>query len=308
MKALFFVEAPFQLLSAYEAVASYCISEYKIYIRLSNSSNNDIQLKKLAEILFENDSNVNYILISTQNRSFLDYLNVSYYCITTFFMQVKYDYIFIGNYESRFLFLLLKPIQKNKLVILDDGVKSINFQNSFSDSYNFNLFTMLKNLKPFKNQIIIYNYFIRFNQFNKDNHINFEDKILFIGSKLSEVNIISDEYYIRLLKKISKHYKNNQIIYIPHRGESKSKLDLISIALDNIIIKELDYPVEFYPLYEKFMPRKVVSFYSAALITISQLYTNVEVISFHFDYSKAEYKYKIDEVYNYLRNYIKVIK
>lgn len=308
MKALFFVEAPFQLLSAYEALETYCIDEFEIYIRLSNSGDNDIQLKKLAETLFHNDDNIIYISISVKNRTLLDYLKVLSYCLYSFIIQVKYDFIFIGNYESKFLSLLLKPIQKRKVVLLDDGIKSISLQKKFSDSNNFNLYTMLKNLKPLNNQIIRYNNFSRFNKFRKDNDIVYEESILFIGSKLSEAKITTEKYYIELLGRISKYYKNKQIIYVPHRGENKDKLDTIASILNNIVIKDLNYPVEFYFFYEKSMPLKVVSFYSAALVTISQLYPAVEVTSFYFDYSNSKYKDDIDEIYDYFKNYIEVVK
>jgi len=302
------VEAPFQLLSAYEALESYAINEFKIYIRLSNSTNNDIQLQKLAETLFHNNNDdIIYISISNKNRTLFDYLKVLYYCLYSFVIQVKYDYFFIGNFESKFLLLLLKPIQKRKVILLDDGIKSLSFQGNFSDSNNYNLYTMLKNLKPLNNQIIKYNNFSKFNKFRKDNDIIYEDSILFIGSKLSEANIISEKYYIKLLEKISKYYNNKQIIYVPHRVENRDKLDIITSLFNNIVIKDLNFPIEFYFFYEKSMPRKVVSFYSAALVTINQLYPNLEVTSFHFDYSKSKYKYAIDKVYNYFKNYIEVV-
>ena len=50
MNGIFFIEAPFQLIGAIEAIRTYKLKKYIIYIRLSG---NDKQLINLVQIFFQ---------------------------------------------------------------------------------------------------------------------------------------------------------------------------------------------------------------------------------------------------------------
>ena len=299
-KSLLFVESPLQLLNAYEAICYFKLHDYRVIVRLSGQEQNDKQIKNLIKIL--NINNVNYITIRVKNRKLIDYYHLFINSFKYYFKNV--DKVFIGNYDSGFFKLLLKQFKKSKIILLDDGTKTLTIQKQFSENNFYNMFTMY-DIKPVGKQTIYKNNYDHIFNMLQKHEIKKREYILFLGMKLSELNIIDEKDYIYFLNKIANFYSNKSIIYIPHRGESINKLKIIEKYISNISIKYLNYPVELYGLYEQEIPASVVSFYSTALLTMKNIY-KVEVNSFKFNYNDSIYKDTIDEVYKYYENYMLV--
>jgi hypothetical protein len=299
-KSLLFVESPLQLLNAYEAINKFNLINYKIVIRLSSEELNDKQMKNIVNYL--KIDNISYILIKTKNRTIFDYAKLIFNRIQYLFTKV--DKVFIGNYHSGFLNLIMKQFNKKKIILLDDGSKTIAIQNDFTENNFYNIFSMY-DIKAILNQKIYKNEYSCITKICKNKETRNQD-ILFLGMKLSEYGIISEEYYMELITKISNYYNDKNIIYIPHRGESQKKLSLIE-EYKNISIKYLEYPVELYGLYEDTIPYKVASFYSTALLTMKNIY-KMEAESFIFDYTESEYQNAIDLVYEYNSKYFQATK
>jgi len=305
MKALFFIEAPFQLLSAYEAISVYGVTKYKIFIRLSGKKNNDLQIIKLSETLFKNKLNIKYFCIKADKKSFLDLLVLIYIKINYIFINYKYDYIFIGNYDSKVLKIIINSIKKDRLILLDDGIKNILFQNNFNNNNNFNMFTMLTSIKPYLTQNIKYNFFLKFKNILKTVNIEMSDMVLFIGVDISESGIISEKQYLYFVEMLSRKYKN--IIYIPHRAEFELKVNLIN-TFSNILVENINYPIELYPYYKQSIPTHILSFYSGALVSMNCLYPEIDITSYKFDYKNSSNTINLESVYNLLENYVKVVE
>ena len=297
MKSLLFIESPIQLINAYEAINKYSIKKYKIIVRFSKVIQNDEQIQYVIDKL--KIQNIKYITIGINNRNIKDYLQLFYYKYL-YKVPQDIDKIFIGNYDSGFLNLIIKKVTKDKIVLLDDGAKTIDIQAKFTDLNNYNLFTMY-DFKAYKNQEIIKNDFINLQTNLQQLKIN-QEQILFLGLKLSEIGIVTQEYYVELINKIALFYQGKQIIYISHRGETKTKLDKLK-NIKNLEVIQLDYPVELYGLYNEEIPYKVSSFYSTALLTMKNIY-GIEAESFMFDYNNSKYKDSIDNVYDYYKENI----
>jgi hypothetical protein len=299
LKDILFVESPLQLLNALEAINSFDLEDYVLYIRYSNQTINDKQLDRLIGIFDIKSTKMKKIHLSSKNRNILDYMKILFYFLDSKFLKI--NRLFIGNIDSKFLSLIYKNVSKNKIIALDDGAKTIALQKKFNETDFYNLFTMY-NLKKLNNQIIYKNNYNNVKSLlkNKDKTEN----ILFLGTKLNEVGIISENEYILLINKIAKYYNKN-IIYIPHRGEDEKKLNKIS-KFQNFKIKNIDYPVELYGLYEKEIPNTVASFYSTALLSMQNIY-GIQSESFYFDFSNSEHKESIDSVYEYYKKEMKVI-
>ncbi len=296
------IESPLQLLNAYEVIKYFNIKNYKLLIRYSNRDNNDKQIKRLINILKIDSTYIEKTTINASNKSLVDLFKLFIY--KYFFNTKKFDRVFIGNYRSGFFSLIRKSFNRNQIILLDDGAKTVDIQKEFTDNLNYNLFTMYK-IAPFKNQKIYINHFNKIKCLSKKNLILQDNEILFLGSKLSEINIISEMYYLELMNQISKFYKNQNIIYIPHREEDQNKLIRIS-AISNIEIKTIDYPVEIFGLFENKLPKTVSSFYSSALMTMQNIY-KIKAEAFNFDYKGSIYEKNIDNVYNFYKNEIKVV-
>lgn len=295
------VESPFQLLCANEAIKHFKLDSSIIYIRYSLIKSNDEQINKLLEILSPVASiKKNFIRVS--NKRVSDYYKIIYNYTLFFFKRKSVSKLFVGNLESSFFKSIYSHYDRDRIVLLDDGAKTLTIQKEFSQDYYYDLFTIYR-LKSIDKQNIFFNDFGWIKKQIKEKYEN--DNILFLGSKLNESGIISEEYYLELLKKISNYFVNKSILYIPHRGEEPNKLKKISM-MENVTVKELKYPVELYGLYEEAIPKTVVSFYSTALYTMQTMY-NLKAISFMFEYDNSKYKDAIDNVYNYYKREMDVV-
>ena len=163
---------------------------------------------------------------------------------------------------------------------------------------------MIGDLKYIPNQKIVTNKFNRLNKLLKG--IHYTNDIMLIGSKLSEVGIIEELYYTELIQEISKNHKGKNIKYISHRGEKENKISKIA-HIKNIEVIKLEYPLEFYPLYNSSLPKTIVSFYSAALVSMGKLYPEARIIAYKFDFTKYEQKEHIEKAYEYLEKHMQVI-
>ncbi len=301
-KSLLFVESPLQLLNAYEAVSYFDIKNYSYIVRLSNNEASDKQIINLVKLLKIDKRNIKYVHLRTTNRTLYDYCQLLFYKYKYIFVK-DIDKIFIGNYESGFFNLIIKQFSKESIILLDDGAKTLSIQSKLTNTKNYNLFTMYE-IKALQNQDIFINSYSEVLTKIKELSIK-KDEILFLGTKLSEVGIIKEEYYIKLIQNICNYHSDKTIVYIVHRGESQEKLDLIQ-KNENIVIRQLDYPIELYGLYEKEIPFKVSSFYSTAILTMNKIY-NLEAECFKFNYSNSIHVSAINEVYSFYQNEMKVI-
>lgn len=299
-KDILLVESPLQLINAYEAINSFKLENYIIYIRYSKEKRNDDQIDELIKILNIKPSNIIKIFLSSKNKNFLDYLKIVFYFFHFRFCRI--NRLFIGNLESNFLSIIYKYVPIDKVIVMDDGSKTIALQEKFNNTNFYNLFTIY-DLKKIGSQKIYKNNYNRVKSLIK-NICNRTDYVLFIGSNMCEMGIISQENYLSLINKIYKYY-NKSIVYIPHRKENEDKLNKIANN-KNIIIKKLNYPIELYGIYEKELPSLIASFYSTALLTMKNIY-GIHCESFYFDFSKSKYKDVIESVYQYYKKEMRII-
>jgi hypothetical protein len=301
MKNLYVVESPFQLLNAIEAIHTFPANQVDLYIRHSDSSKNDEQLKNLIKkIDLPKEVSVHSFLISSDIKKPLVILKMLVYFIKFRFIANRYEKIFIGCYESRFLRMAL-PFN-SKTILLDDGLKTISTQNNFNPGQHFNWFTIF-DLQPIGQQKIYKNEFK-----NLQSHIKQQDSknksVLFIGTKLSEENIITEDYNVEIIERIAKENHSSPLKYVAHRGESQTKLERIQ-EIQNVEIIQLSYPLELLPVYGDFAPSKIISFYSTALITLQKIY-QVETIGYKFDYSQSIHKDNIKIAYDYCEHFFQI--
>lgn len=302
MNSLFFIESPLQLLNAYEAESYFTCKKSFYIVRLSNNKQNDEQIEKLIEYLSIREKCF-IIKINSKNKNIIDLIKILILKIYFFRIKNIFERFFIGNFESGLFSLLTKKLKKEQIILLDDGSKSIVTQKNFTDDFNFDFFSFY-DLIPFKNQNIYKNNFEKLR--NKISLKTSTNEILILGSKLSEISIIDEDYYIELIKKISTYFQDKELIYIPHREENKNKLERIKKEIPNIKINYIEYPVEFYGINENKKIKTVISFYSTALYTMSKIYDS-EAIAVKFNFEKSEHKINIKEVYNFYEKHMKVV-
>lgn len=296
VNTLILVESPLQLVNAFEFIEKFNVTKYLIILRLSGKPINDHQMINLIELLNLDRTKIFKITVEVNSKNFFYFIKIVGIKLFITYLSFFLEKLLIGNYESKFMRFMMKWVGKNKIYLLDDGNKSINIQKST----DLNLFTMY-DVEKKEGQIVLKNdYFCMKNIIKKDKPIS--NKVIFIGSGMSEIGVVSEAYYLESVKAAIAHYNNLGLdfIYIPHRAESKKKISKIS-KFKNVNILSLDYPVELVGLLIDFKPEKVAAFYSTAIITLRQIYNyNVETLG--FNYSNSYNSKDIENVYKYMKS------
>ncbi len=291
MKALFFVESPLQLLNAVEAINFFSIESFKIILRLSGAVRSDKQLLSILGLLGIEPKVVSIVKIKIEKRSIIDVLKMLFYCGRYIFFKI--DFVFIGNVESGFLKRVKKQFSKPQIIYLDDGTKTLTLRGEsvINEMTLFSIFDM-----PYKS-IYLNTYTVLKRKVKKKSYVLQEAQILFLGQKLTELNILSKSKYVNIIKGFAKENFRKSITYVTHRGEDLTKLDEIR-QIVNVDVVELDYPVELYAFYNKQVPFRAVSFYSTALYTMKIIY-GIEAESIRIKVLDPVIQQNIDAVYSY---------
>ena len=306
MQNLFLVKSPLQLLNAieasnnYESVEDILILRYTSNPRTNYQMNNLLKIYKWHKVIKINYSKlpINFIKEFLQLKKFRESSTI-------------FNDVFIGDY--RLLNFKIFPInlKHNKTYLLDDGTSTFTIQDFYlkdQEEYDgkskierlkkgiakfiFKFDTDLKekihlytcyNIKPHIGQEILHNryQFIRSYLKKKRNLKINPGKTYYIGAKYVEAKLMSGDNYFHLLKKLKDSLEDQKLIYVPHRGEFKSKLGEI---------EKLGYDIEFFEniveaefLFQDELPGIVCGFTSSVLVNIPKIYPDIKVKVFEVD-------------------------
>jgi len=312
MKNIFIIGTPIQLLNSIEAVKHFNLKNNILVIVYRSLAANKSQMKDIIDLYeWEEVIEIEY----SSNSSLLRYVELIKYL-----KKYTYKYVFISKLEV-IPKLVMPNVKKEKVFLLDDGTMTIliyehNIKTKQLNKYNFReLRFLLFGLKvKIRDKINLFTYFdlepVHGIEVVKNNLLFLKDKIkdaqkddgiiYFLGQPIS--NLIDDELYRSSLEGIIKKY-NKKLIYIPHRGETKEKLDYLS-EIDNalFIIKNVDMPIELFFLNNNIYPQHVLSYYSTAVTTLNLIYEN-SIINYIKIPENSKNKLKFD---SYLRRYYEI--
>ncbi len=332
---LYIVESPLQLLNAIEAKEEFTAKKNILIVKFSNERRNNYQIEKLLkESFWDRIYKIPYIY-TTKTQ-------IIYFCFLTrllVWQKQKFQKIFIGEFRSDEMWMLLNNVQHIETFLLDDGSVTIEVQKNYLKEiekynseksrskrkyilYNFfflkapkrkviDLFTMF-DLKPHPGQKVIQNNFkaLASKIINIDDHAN-SNTVFFIGSNIVERGIVNDKYFFECIEYIVNFYKANEknIIYLPHRRENEKKL----LTMKNQFGIEVLYPsdlIELYFLNKKIWPKHIASFYSTALYSLKKIYKCREVDVFKLDFTQLnkEFQSSIDSTYKFYKKYFRLIE
>lgn len=304
-RALIIVESPLQFLAAFEAVNYYNLDSGLIIIRLSNELRNDNQLIFLKSYLGFKNFKFICISIRPKSKKISDFFKIAFYSFLLPIFSLCYKNIVIGSFKSGFVSLAFWPFNINSnFIIVDDGTSTLEAKElpRFHDARFFT---------QFHQELVGFFPTVDPNGFNSiKQRLNIEKNrsldVVFIGSGIAEIGIVSESDYLCMVEKICAKYsaKSSNIIYIPHRVESEEKLNKISV-LDRVQILKINYPIELLGIVGSLFPEKVVSFYSTALVTMKSIY-GCESIAYRFDYEGSEHASEIDSVYDFMSKHLVV--
>lgn len=302
-KAFFIVESPMQLITAIEAKEYFKPSISILFIRYNKEDRNDGQINKILSYgKFDSKHSV-----KIKEYSRFAYIKLLYvYALLIFYRP---SILFVGDYKANFMKIIYKLFSKEKCIFLDDGAQSsyIFYQDSTANMFSYFEFPKEKNTR----RLYVHNSFPYFRGILKHNKIKIlANTVYFIGAPLLEKDMISAEQFDFYFSKIANHYLSlgYSIKYLPHRHENNDKLKKYQYV--DVLI--LDEPVELYMLHAEELPSCVASFYSAALYTIQQIFSEKikQIESFYFPPSimklDEDTQLKIEGVYKTLSEVIVV--
>ncbi len=286
-KAFVFIESPFQLLCAYEAVNFFDV-DYDLYVRLNRYELNNHQVKNIIEELGMN--NVYYIDLPVKKDIFTK-LKMLKFLIKN--KLQNYDYYILGDYLSNLMKQFVKINSNDKIILLDDGVATYKIQRELKEiPLPLTLFSMFK-IENFNNQKIYVN---KFENLKKLYPTVDRSHDIFIGAQLVDLDILSLSVYIDIVKLAINNSKENKVIYFPHRRTSKEVLKELS-AIENLEIAFPDTAIEFYLLKAGIKPKNIYSILSTALFSLSIIFEEANVIAYKPEFNKNEREEDIEKLY-----------
>ncbi|HBW97377.1 MAG TPA: hypothetical protein DEF74_03610 [Pseudoalteromonas sp.] len=248
-----YVDSPFQLLQCYElSKLGYNFS--KVYVRLNGKEPNDNQLINLINLLdIQNTKTIK--IVSLHQKLF-------YYGLFIFVSLFNGTAV-VGDANSALFKILKWVFSREKFILLDDGVATINNALINKCFKRFTIFPEYVNNKicnDFRNIKLLVN----------------EEKVLskkhvIVGAKFVDEGICDRETYLAALSTIIKHVNADEYVYIPHRGESKIELDAIKNVLPVSILK-LNLPIELISLEAKIYPLSISHTLSTAVFSMRKIY------------------------------------
>lgn len=274
-----YVDSPFQLLQCYElSKLGYNFS--KIYVRLNGKESNDNQLINLINLLDIKKTKI--IKVVNLHQKLLHY---SLFIFVSLFNGTAV----VGDANSVLFKILKRVFNREKFILLDDGVATIN-NTSINECFKrFTIFPeYVKNkiCNDFKNAKILVS-----------NEKALSKKHVIVGAKFVDEGICDRETYITALRAIIKNINANEYVYIPHRGESEIELEAIKNALPVSILK-LNLPIELISLEAKIYPLSISHTLSTAVFSMRKIY-DAPIYTYRVPNNKLiQRKEPIENLYN----------
>jgi len=292
-KALIIVESPLQLLCAYEAIYYFKL-EYSLYIILTENELNNLQIKNMVVKLKLRKTN--YLRITAKKNIFNILSIIGYYVQ---FRLKHYSIYIIGDYFSRKLNIFTFFIDKNKILLLDDGVATFKIQKELKkQNIPISLYTMFQ-IEAFSNQKIFYNNFMCLKcKFQTKTSKN---TVVFIGAKLVDLKILDISTYINIIKKALSSSQGDEFLYFPHRGTSEKNLKEVS-NIKGLDIIDIETTLEFHLLSNSIKPIEIYSIVSTALFSLSSIFEDSNVVAYKPKFLASDRQQDIENVYKEMEN------
>ncbi len=336
--SLYMISSPLHLLCAVEAKLTLesdsLIDIFVLYTLCENNNNQINQLLSKYSGLWRHV----FSLKMRKTRTFIHGLEYLRSIVKLAKGMHQYKRVFISDPRVESLQILASLLKYKELVVSDDGLATISIFTDFCmtgqvftttkkvsylkkivywwsgikikepQSVSFySLFSMNSNSKTHA----IYNCDFRglkkLHQIGQYSSCGIK-KHFFIGQKLVDAKIVTDSKYIEFIEDYINNLQCDELIYIPHRGESNGVLQRLEL-INKLIIQQVDKPIELYFLENCQTPCSIASFYSTALITLSMLVENVNISSIALKQSDLlnEEKFPlVEDVYKFISSYTAV--
>lgn len=305
MQAVVIVKSPLQYVNALEACSHFnlFLSESLLIIMADKKSR--AQLDKMAA----NQNEWGRVERLHEIAAFGFWKNKIFNTskLNNLFQDMSAKYLMLGDCDNALMRHASHVLSYDKLVALDDGTKILHSYDMRSKDID-----VLRATRQKKNKLILKSTLLGlrgepippatfFSNFEldtiaNDNYIKNDYQFLqnrikaversnetyFIGGALVEAGEFTEEEYLAQLGKVNERLARENVLYVAHRRESKTKLEKISQYLGWQVVL-FDFPIEYQLAIIGPVPRKLASFTSTALLNCDILFGDViEVVSYRF--------------------------
>lgn len=233
--------------------------------------------------------------------------------------------LYMSQYSSDFVFILNSLLKPSIFTLMDEGTAILNFRRIREEeksSQNFKSYvksfvyginmTAPKTVRYFTKYNLkikkVEDSIEKYTEKKIDNETRFNpDQMVFLGSKLSEVGYVEESDYIDFLNKMVSKYENMKLIYIPHRAESKNKLEKIKSL--GFKVNLLGIPFEDWLSIQDSAPGIVSShFYASSLGNICENFQQIpKLVGFTNSFFNNGGNDKVrSDIFNYLKGLEKI--
>ncbi|WP_134015629.1 polysialyltransferase family glycosyltransferase [Modicisalibacter xianhensis] len=242
-------------------------------------------MESLIELFSIDDSNV----VRLKNKSAV------VVCYLMYFMWA--GRAVIGDENSGVYRVLKYVLPPSRIIFLDDGVATLSSKSK------------LKRFTIFHTKDSINNEFLHVSEkISKSSKGAGEEKVIFVGGKLSEAGICSKEDYFLYLRYVLNEIKEageGKVLYIPHRGEYNYKdfFTKKNCNIFNVEIYENNLPVELIALEKRIRIKHVVSFFSTAMFSMAMIYKDANFVFYELPHNDIQCrKEAIVKLYEFIRD------
>lgn len=221
-----------------------------------------------------------------------------------------FEGIYMGSYSNFHQLSIIGEYENNsKIFLLYDGMQIIADAHTRKDSNHKirrlpNSFLRLKFKQPkIQSLNFIAPFFLdvkstdSFKILEKDKHNKHpeldEEKVLFVGMPLVQLDIVSREFYLKNLREIKEKFSDKKVFYVPHPRENEDNIAKVAEIFEIKVFKGI-FEEEY--LNSAIFPKTVVSFYSSVLGNLCYLRAKTDIYAIHISESnflrkKIHHKY-----------------
>ncbi|HHH19370.1 MAG TPA: hypothetical protein ENK86_02490 [Campylobacterales bacterium] len=297
MKNLFIVRTPLQLLNALEAKHHFNTQNNILIVIYSVNQTDKAQMDKIL-----NEADWDEIIKLNQGAKksiFWEYIQT-----VKELKKESIDKMFLVFFRG-VQKLFMSNINAQEIYLIDDGVASLTIQKNLpilikekkwlkelryqlvglrTDIAKLPNFFTAYDLTPYPDQKIVknsYKYLVSsfLSQTTED-----KQHVYLLGQTLIKPNIVTQDYYLEILKAIKNHFNHQTVIYIPHRDEQLEDLEAIRVLEDqHFIVETSKGAIETEFLENGIYPHYIVSFFTSALFNLEKIFPKSEIYAVKID-------------------------
>ena len=287
---MYLIHAPFQLMSDNQNVEG--VEELSILVVRDGSAGGS---NKIPMQMIESYKKYDLVINISSNLILFQTLQTLLIAFLFWLNRVVVSDLNLGESKSLHSRLTLFLLNVKNVSIIDDGAASLNYytfdhsgiierSDSILRSWSYRKFYTTKRLTlktfldvPDSSGFFVKKYSFSDLTFRSSLALSYPSGgVMFLGAAFVEKGVMSESVYSDLCRSLIADMPETYIGYSPHRAERIEKIR--SIVLETrFIMLEPTLPIELELLNLQRIPQKIITFQSAAVLTIAALFPSIEI-------------------------------